>query len=397
MKKLSLIAVLLVAVGALFYGYYGPFYRETEDGSAPLKTATLKKGELSVVVTATGTIKPYVEIEVKSEAAGEILSFPFEEGYGLEKGGVVVRLDPKIETSRVNQAKAELLMAEGKLERARVSRKDAELKLKRQEQLFEKGVISRQAYDDALIAHEKSLSEVKIAGAELAKAKEELKEATDRLDDTEIRAPARGTILEKFVEEGQVITSTVSSVSEGTLLFTMADLSRIYVEAMVDEVDIGRVAPAQEAKITVDAWPEMVFTGRVKRILPKGRVERTVTFFDVVIDITGDERGKLRPGMSANVEIVIDSVKDALLVPSEALRKKDGETGVFMPGEEGPVWVPVTTGKTDGVLTEVITEVTTEVNGLEAGSVVILSGVKKKKDEGQGSSKWRFLRYLGKK
>ncbi len=394
MKKLSLIVILLVAIVALFYGYYGPFYEEAENSSAHLKTFTLEKGDLSVSVTATGTIRPYVEIEVKSEAAGEILSFPFEEGYELEKGRVVVRLDPKIETSRVNQAKAELLMAEGKLERAGVSRKDAELRLKRQEQLFEKGVISRQAYDDALIAHEKSLSEIKIAGAELAKAKEALKEAVDRLEDTEIRAPAKGTILEKFVEEGQVITSTTSSVSGGTLLFTMADLSRIYVEAMVDEVDIGRVAPGQKVTITVDAWPEMVFTGRVKRILPKGRVERTVTFFDVVIDITGNERGKLRLGMSANVEIVIDSVKDALLVPSEALRKKDGETGVFMLGEEGPVWVPVTPGKSDGVLTEVITE----VKGLEAGQVVILSGLKKKKDEGPGgSSKWRFLRYHGKK
>lgn len=394
MKKLSLIVILLAAIVALFYGYYGPFYEEAEDSFAHLKTVTLEKGDLSVVVTATGTIRPYVEIKVKSEAAGEILSFPFEEGYELEKGRVVVRLDPKVETSRVNQSKAELLMAEGKLERARVSRKDAELRLKRQEQLFEKGVISRQAYDDALIAHEKSLSEIKIAGAELAKAKEALKEAVDRLEDTEIRAPARGTILEKFVEEGQVITSTTSSVSEGTLLFTMADLSRIYVEAMVDEVDIGRVASGQRVTITVDAWPEMVFTGRVKRILPKGRVERTITFFDVVIDITGNERGKLRLGMSANVEIVIDSAKDVLLVPSEALREKDGETGVFMLGEEGPVWVPVTPGKTDGVITEVITE----VKGLEAGQVVILSGLKKKKDEGPGSSsKWRFLRYHGKK
>jgi HlyD family secretion protein len=388
LKKWLVIFVVFFSFLALYY-YWGLFYEKEENTTAPLKTFMVEKGDLSVVVTATGTIKPYVEVEVKSEAAGEILSFPFEEGYELEKGRVVVRLDPEIETSRVNQARAELLMAEGKLERARVSRKDTELRLKRQEQLFEKGVISGQAYDDALIAHEKSLSEIKIADAELARAGEQLKEAVDRLEDTEIRAPARGTILEKFVEEGQVITSTVSSVSEGTLLFTMADLSRIYVEAMVDEVDIGRVAPGQRVKITVDAWPDRVFTGRVKRISPKGRVERTVTFFDVVIDITGNERGKLRPGMSANVEIVIDSVKDVLLVPSEALRKKDGETGVFMSGEEGPVWVPVTPGKTDGVLTE--------VKGLEAGGVVILSGLKKKKDEGPGSSMWRFLRYHGKK
>jgi multidrug efflux pump subunit AcrA (membrane-fusion protein) len=169
----------------------------------------------------------------------------------------------------------------------------------------------------------------------------------------------------------------------------MADLSRIYVEAMVDEVDIGKVSEGQEARITVDSWPARVFTGRVKRISPKGRVERTVTFFDVVIDITGKDRAKLKPGMSANVEIVIELIKEALLVPSEAIRKKDNETGVFKPGENGPLWVKVTPGKTDGIFTE--------VRGLKAGDVVILSGLKKKTDEDAGGGRWRFLRYHGKK
>jgi HlyD family secretion protein len=388
LKKWLVIFVIFFSFLALYY-YWGPFYEMEENTTAPLKTFTVEKGDLSVVVTATGTVKPNVEVEVKSKAAGEILSFPFDEGAGLKKGQVVVRLDPELETSRVNQARAELHIAEGKLERARVDRKDTELRLKRQKQLFEKGVISRQAYDDAVIAHEKAISEIKIADAELARASEQLKEAEDRLEDTEIRAPLGGTILEKLVEEGQVITSTISSVSEGTPLFTMADLSRIYVEAMVDEVDIGKVSEGQEVGITVDSWPARVFTGRVKRISPKGRVERTVTFFDVVIDITGKDRAKLKPGMSANVEIVIELIKEALLVPSEAIRKKDNETGVFKPGENGPLWVKVTPGKTDGIFTE--------VRGLKAGDVVILSGLKKKTDEDAGGGRWRFLRYHGKK
>jgi HlyD family secretion protein len=208
LKKWLVIFVIFFSFLALYY-YWGPFYEMEENTTAPLKTFTVEKGDLSVVVTATGTVKPNVEVEVKSKAAGEILSFPFDEGAGLKKGQVVVRLDPELEISRVNQARAELHIAEGKLERARVDRKDTELRLKRQKQLFEKGVISRQAYDDAVIA-------------------QQLKEAEDRLEDTEIRAPLGGTILEKLVEEGQVITSTISSVSEGTPLFTMADLSRIY-------------------------------------------------------------------------------------------------------------------------------------------------------------------------
>jgi HlyD family secretion protein len=389
LKRWTIIFIGFVSLLALLY-YFAPLYEPEEDISSQLKTSTVKQGDLTVAVTATGTVRPYVEVDVKSKASGEIISFPFNEGDEVEKGRVVVRLDPEDETSNVNQARAELLMAEGKLERARVSLKDTELRLERQKQLFEKGVISRQDFDAALIAHDKAKSEVKIARAELAKSKEGLKEAEDRLEDTEIRAPLRGTILEKFVEEGQVISSTLSSVTEGTLLLTMADLNRIYVEAMVDEVDIGRVATGQEVSISVDSWPDRVFEGRVKRISPKGRLERTVTVFDVVIDIIWEAGGKageeLRPGMSANVEIVTDSIEGVLLVPSEAIRKKERETGVFSPGEDGALWVKVRTGKTDGVFTEVI-------NGLKAGDVVILSGLKKEKNEGAGRGRWRFLRY----
>jgi HlyD family secretion protein len=158
---------------------------------------------------------------------------------------------------------------------------------------------------------------------------------------------------------------------------------------MVDEVDIGRVAAGQDVSITVDALPDRVLIGRVKRISPKGRLERTVTVFDVAIDILGNNSDVLRPGMSANAEIVTDSVKGALLVLSEAIRKKGDETGVYVQGEEEPVWVKVTPGKTDGVFTEV-------VEGLKAGDVVILSMVKEE-DDSTLSKKTRFLLYHGRK
>lgn len=390
MKKWSIILVLVFFVVVVLYYYAVLFKKPAEESASLLKTHTVEHGDLTIVVAATGTLRPHVEVEVKSKAGGEIASFPFNEGDSLRKGGVVVRLDPELEVSRVNQARAELLIAEGKLERERISLKDTELRLERQKKLFEKGVISRQDYDTALIANEMAKSEVKIAAAELARAAEGLKEAEDRLEDTEIRAPLAGTILEKFVEEGQVITSTISSVSEGTLLFTMADLKRIYVEAMVDEVDIGGVAAGQDAYITFDSWPGKVFGGRVARIAPKGRLERTVTVFDVVIDVIGNARGVLRPGMSANVEIVTDLIKGAVLVPSEAIRKKDGVTGVYTPGVDGPVWVEVVTGSTDGVLTEV-------KEGLKPGSKVIVSGIKKIEEEAALSGRTRFLLYHGKK
>ncbi len=366
---------MLALAGGAAYLYSTGELTGREKNKKPLKTAVVKKGDLRLVVAATGVVVPKVEVEVRSKAAGEILSFPFDEGDRLEKGQVVVRLDPDVERSRVKQAEAALLMAEGKLEKAKVSMKDAELKLRRKERLLKDGIISRQEYDDALLVFERSRSDVKIAEAELIRAKEQLKEAKERLDDTEIRAPLTGTILKKFVEEGQVISSSISSVSGGTLLFTMDNLDEIYVSAMVDEVDVGRVRPGQQVTITVDTWPDKRFPGRVLRIAPKGRVERTVTVFDVIVEVTDNQREFLKPGMTANVEILTDLKKGVTLVPNEAIRVRGGATGVFVATGDSVRWVKIEPGDTDGLVTEV-------KSGLRPGQRVVLSGAAGAKKQG---------------
>ncbi|MEE9614208.1 MAG: efflux RND transporter periplasmic adaptor subunit [Thermodesulfobacteriota bacterium] len=385
MKKSAVIITVVAAMAAIAVYFLAPVLTGNGEPPLRLKTGKVLRGDLVVVVAATGVITPYVEVEVKSKAAGEILSFPFNEGDTLEKGRVVVRLDPATEKSRVNQARADRLMAEGKLDRARVSLKDTTLKKKRKEPLFEKGVISRQELDDSVIAFEKAQSEITIAEAELLRATEVLREAEDRLEDTEIRAPLGGTVLIKLVEEGQVISSTISSVSEGTTLFTMADLAHLYVGAMVDEVDIGQVVVGQSVGITVDSWPDRLFAGRIARIAPKGRVERTVTVFDVVVDITEEKKTGLMPGMSANVEIATDRIQGTLLIPSEAVRVENKETGVYIPAAAGPAWAPIKTGKTDGITTEV-------TEGLKEGDEVIISGYAGDEDNKSGSKKRRLYR-----
>jgi HlyD family secretion protein len=281
MKKWILIIAgigILVAIAFLFRS------DRTQEISEDIRTGVVQRDNLRITVAATGVVTPHIEVEIKSKAGGEIISFPFEESDHLKKGEVAVRLDPEIEQSRVNQANADLLIAEAKLEKARITLKDRELRLKRQKSLFEDKVISRQDLDNVILDTESAKSDVKISEAELVRSRETLKEAEDRLRDTKIRAPLTGTILRKYAEEGQVIASTTSSVSEGTLLFTMADLNRIYIEAMVDEADIGRIIPGQDAEITVDAYLDKKFLGKVVRIAPKGRVESTITVFDVTVE-----------------------------------------------------------------------------------------------------------------
>lgn len=364
MKKWMLIPAGLIVLAIIALA---AFSSDDNADNAEVKTALIKKGDLRIEVLANGTVTPDVEVIVKSMAGGEITSFPFDEGDHVKKGSVIVTLDPRMETAKANQAEANLLMARAKLDKAKVALKDAEVKLARQKKLFEDGIISRQELDDAEITSEKAKSDVKIAEAELIQTKEALNEANDRLADTQIKAPLTGTILKKFVDQGQVIASTLSSASEGTQIFSMADLDYIYVNALVDEVDISKIRPGQEAFTSIDSLPGKLFTGRVKRIAPKGKLERTVTVFEVVIEVTDKDKSALRPGMTADVKVLTELIKDALLIPNEALKVKDNQTGAYTvtPGKE-PEFVPVKAGKTDGILTVV-------ENGLKEGAEIAVS------------------------
>lgn len=367
---IAIAAVLLLAAGYILYGYgSGEKAMEGPGGGSPsLKTAKAAVGELRLTVTATGTVTPEVEVVVKSKAGGEITEFRPEEGDELKRGEVVVRLDPETEKTRVRQQEANLLMAEARLEKAKVSLKDAELRLKREKRLFEEGIISAQEHDDSVIAFERAKSDLKIAEAELIQSREKLKEAETLLDDTVIKAPLSGTILKKYVDEGQVISSTLSSASEGTPLFSMANLERIYVKAMVDEVDTSRVSPGDETFITVDGLPGRSFKGKVVRVAPQGRVERTVTVFETWVEVSDNGRTLLKPGMTSDVEITTEVKKGVLTVPNESLKIRDGKTGAFVVRDSSPVFTPIETGETNGIITEV-------KSGLKGGEEVVVSGL----------------------
>lgn len=367
MKKWLIIIIALVVAAAGGYYILGP---KPDASSEPLKTAKAAKGDLSLEAMANGTVNPEIEVIVKSKAGGEIIEFPNNEGDVIKKGQVVVKLDPATEEARTNQAEAALLSARARLERSKIALKDADIKLKRQGKLFEDGIISRQELDDSQIAFEKAGTEVAISEADLMHSREALKEARDRLADTSIKAPFTGTILKKFVDRGQVISSTISSASEGTQIFSMANLDRIFVTAGVDEVDIASIRPGQKTTVTVDALPGKPFEAVVERVAPQGRVERTVTVFDVVVKVTDKEKAHLKPGMTADVRILTEVKKGVLLVPKEAVKSKGSKSGVYLVNGGKPEFVEVSTGATDGTFTEI-------KNGISEGALVVTSGISK--------------------
>ncbi len=382
MKKFLCSLALIIAVTGFISSCSSD---KTDENVKELKIEKVIKADLKITVAATGVVTPYIEVEVKSKAGGEIISFPFEEGEKLKKGHVVVRLDPDTEQSRVNQANADLLMAEARLEKAEIDLKDTEHRLRRQQSLYDDKVISKQDLDTLSIASEKAGSDVKIAKADVIRSKENLKEAQDRLNDTELKAPLTGTILEKYVEAGQVIASTLSSASEGTLLFSMADLGRIYINAMVDETDIGSISRGQKVSVTADAYQGKFFNGQVLRIAPKGRIESTITVFDVIIEVSDKNKSMLMPMMSANVEVLTKLRKSVLIVPSEAVRTKDGETGLYKLINNSPQWKKAVIGESNGILTEIH-------SGIDEGDEIVVSGMDDHKENNKSGKRSIFRR-----
>ena len=373
------IAVIIIAAGAYYF-----FSAKAPIDAEPMKTAKAARGELRLEAMANGTVNPEIEVIVKSKAGGEIIEFTNNAGDLIKKGEVVVKLDPETEEARTKQAEAALLGARARLQRAKIALKDFDVKLARQNKLFEDGIISRQELEDADIAFQKASTEVSIAEAELMHSNEALKEARERLADTSIRAPFTGTILKKFVDRGQVISSTVSSASEGTQIFSMANLDRIFVTAGVDEVDIAAIRPGQKARVTVDALPEKAFEAVVERVAPQGRTERTVTVFDVVVKVVDEKKALLMPGMTADVKILTEIRKDALLVPREAVKSKGSKAGVYVLKAGKPEFVEVDTGATDGDSTEIR-------SGVKDGDEVVTSDVSKPNGNGQPRRRGMFF------
>lgn len=305
--------VLAVAIGA--WGLLGWGKKDApapDPGSQLRREVTLHRGDLELTVSADGVVQPINKVEVKSKASGQIFELNAVEGQEVAKGDLLIALDQKTALNDYNQAEADL-------ELAQANATQQENNYRRSVGLFEKNMISQQERD---LAHVEFVR----AKSSLVKARAALSSTDERLRDTRIRAPIDGIILTKNVEIGQIISSGVSNVGGGTLLATLADMTQVYVETNVDEVDIGRVAVGQSAKVVADAYPDDAFTGEVIRIAPLGKTSQNVTVFSVII-LVKNRGGRLKAGMSASVDIEIFRRQNVLLVPNDALIDPRSEQG----------------------------------------------------------------------
>jgi len=261
--------------------------------------------DISVSVSAAGSVEPLRTVEVKSKASGEIYQMRVETGDYVQQGNLLVQIDPRVPQATLRQALADSVLAQAQLE-------NAQSQLRRSEALHETESITEQEYDDAKLA-------VASAEASLVRAQRSLEDARISAEDTDVRSPITGVVILKNVEEGTVITSATQGPSGGTVLLQMANLDTVQVRTLVDETDIGQIQPEMGATITVDAYPNRPFRGRVLKIEPQAEVAQNVTMFPVLVRIPNPD-GLLRPGMSAEVEISVGNRRGVLAIPNEALR-----------------------------------------------------------------------------
>jgi HlyD family secretion protein len=266
---------------------------------------SVERRNIVVSVQASGAIQPDTTVEVKSKASGEILDLKVETGQVVRAGSLMVLIDPR-------QPKNTLALAQADLDVARARLANAEAAKRRADELFTSQVITETEHDQSQLDY--ATAKADAVGAQVA-----VENARDQLDDTRVRAPITGTIIVKNVERGQVISSPTKDVGGGTVLLKMADLNLVQVRTLVDETDIGKIAPGLSATVVADAYPNHPFDGTVIKIEPQAEIQQNVTMFPVIVRIDNHE-GLLRPGMNCEVEVHVGEREDAIAVPNAALR-----------------------------------------------------------------------------
>ncbi|MEW6088856.1 MAG: efflux RND transporter periplasmic adaptor subunit [bacterium] len=462
-KRIFILVILIILSIAGFYIFKNKIFSENKKGKEQTGIIKVKRGDISISVNVTGTIKPLKVVELKSKASGKIIRMPVEKGDYLKEGELVAEIEKTFTQPVVDQSKAELNAAKARLEKIKVeigvekesnkrllktaennleiakikltqleigSREEeikrAEANLEKAKsnldlyrgqyerigKLGEKGFVSKdeleslkaklesaksdyelasqsleltkkpvtkEELDMAKLAVRQAELEIQKAGeniksqeahekdiiaaeSDVIKQEVSLKLAEDNLKDTIITAPISGTILQKNVEEGQVISSGMSITSIGTTIATMANLAKVYINANVDETDIGKINNGQLVKITVDAFPKKHFEGRVIRIAPEGVVVQNVTTFEVTVEIKNPTT-LLKPGMNASLEMLTAEAKDVLFVPNDVIKDRDGKKTVSILSGGKPVEREIKTGINNWEFTEV-------VSGLNEGEII---------------------------
>jgi HlyD family secretion protein len=321
-------ALAILAAGGWFFlgrGESGP-----RPGEFTFETAAIEKGDVARIVSASGDVQPLNMVEVGSEVSGKIIELFADFNTPVKKDQVLAQIDPETFRTAVEQARARQLQSEAAvasadaaIERSKVNLDTAEKTYNRQKALFAEQAISQAAWEQAERDYKNARLDLRnnevalqSAKAGLAQSRASLEESQTRLDRTKIRSPIDGVVINRAVNVGQTVQSSMNVAR----FFTIAqDLSQIQIEAAVVESDIGGIDIGDPVSFTVDAFPGERFQGSVQQVRQQGVEQANVVTYTVVISAR-NPNGRLLPGMTANVEITADRATDVLRISYDATR-----------------------------------------------------------------------------
>ena len=375
-KAIIIIIIVVVVVGVAFLGVKSC---QTQGGNQPLNTATAERGNITKAVVATGKIEPLYKAEIKSKIGGLIKQFYVEEGERVEVGQKLVEIIP-------GATPVEMVQARTEVKAAAYDKIVAEKQFLRSEELIAQKMISPEDYDRAKASYDTARARFYAAMAQLRVLEqgsnvESLAEGIDITDqdrreiEKETReaiasmtliSPISGIVLSRDTDKGSAVIP-LSSAYGGTIIMVIADVSEKHFRGDVDEADIGKVHLGLPARIYVEAYPDDPFQANLTHISPQGREEEEIVNFEIRATID-DPEDRLRFGMSADAELILEEHEDVLVIPEGAIIYEDEKTYVNVQDDsipEGMRKIEITKGISDGLRTEVL-------SGLEEGQVVVL-------------------------
>ncbi|MBI5409668.1 MAG: efflux RND transporter periplasmic adaptor subunit [Nitrospirae bacterium] len=359
MKKI--LGVIIIAAGIGVAAFF-MFRNKNEDPK--FRTERIAGGDLVEAVTASGTVNPVTTVLVGTQVSGTIKNIYVDYNSPVKKGQMIAMIDPATFEAQVEQARANLMSAKASLERSEAALVDARRTMERNSELFARNLIARSELDTSVTNYETSNAQVSASKAQVAQAEAALKVAETNLRYTKILSPVDGIVVSRSVDVGQ----TVAASFQTPTLFTIAqDLTKMQIDTNVDEADIGKVITGQEVEFTVDAYPDVVFKGKVSQVRNAPITVQNVVTYDVVVGVDNPVKANsnsplLKPGMTANVSVILSVKKDVLKIPNAALRfspfdkgnaRQKGK-GVWVIKNGKPERITVSTGVSDGNYTELV-------------------------------------------
>lgn len=362
-KSLALLTLILATTISL-----GAYYSRRGDAGPALTTEAVSHGSIVTVISATATLQAVTTVQVGSQVSGSVESLRADFNQLVRKDEILATLDDSLYESAVTQAEAALVGAEAETERVRVAATAAAMALTRARELSARGLLPAADLQSAETASLSAATQVVGAEARTKQARAAVLTARVNLAKTVVRSPIDGVVIARNVDVGQTVSA---SMSAPTLFVIAADLSRMQLDASIDESDLGHVRAGQPVSFRVDAYPSDTFRGTVSQVRLNPTTVQNVVTYAAIVDAANPQL-KLKPGMTANLTIEVARRDGVLRVPTAALRFKPaadvlakfGGDGIKAPGgKSAVVWVSngttispvsVTPGLSDGTQTEIV-------------------------------------------